>query len=70
MRLALESEDVVERLRAVRRYARSMPGPGAEDDEDDGTAPPFPPPPMHAPRYAGPVLEDWAPAEGDEILVS
>lgn len=70
VRQALESEDVIERLRAVRRYAREAPAPGAEEVGDGAGAPQFPPPPGDAPRWAGPVLEDWAPAEADEILVS
>lgn len=48
---------MVTRLRAIRRYTKS---------KDYGA--PFPPPPSDVPEYAGPVLEDWLPPQGDEIL--
>ncbi len=57
VRQELESEDIVARLRAVRRYAKSSNGA------------PFPPPPTEMPEYAGSALEDWLPAELDEIVV-
>lgn len=52
----MESEDIVNRLRAVRRYVKSSNG--AE----------FPPPPVDTPEYAGPLLTDWV-DEKDEILI-
>jgi hypothetical protein len=57
VRQDLESEDIVTRLRAIRRYAKSNNGA------------PFPPPPTEIPEYAGPALEDWKPADLDEIVV-
>jgi hypothetical protein len=56
IRQALESDDIVERLRAIRRYTQSYNG--AE----------FPPPPTQTPQYAGPLLSDWV-LESDEIVV-
>lgn len=56
VRQAMESEDIVNRLRAVRRYVKSSNG--AE----------FPPPPVDTPEYAGPLLTDWV-DEKDEILI-
>jgi hypothetical protein len=56
IRRDLESEDMVNRLRAIRRYTRS--NNGAE----------FPPPPVDTPQYAGPQLTDWV-QEADEIVV-
>ena len=61
VRKLLENDDALQRLRAVRRYGRSM----APED------PKFPPAPLEVPPYQGPMLEQWGPKppEGVEVLV-
>lgn len=61
VREALESDDVIRRLRAVRQYGRSM-SPETLD---------FPPAVPELPPFRGPMLGDWVPppAEGVEVLM-
>ena len=58
---ALQSGNALERLKAVRRYGRSM-GPEQPD---------FPPALPEVPPFRGPFLNDWVPEPGPgvEVLV-
>jgi hypothetical protein len=58
LRVELEDEEEVARLRAVARYATAAPG-GA----------PFPPPPKHVGPFRGILLEDWLDRKSDVVAV-
>ena len=59
VRIALESDNAMERLRAVRNYGRSW---GPEEPE-------FPPGVPEVPPFKGPLLEQWIPQPGPEVEV-
>ena len=59
LRKALESNDTIERLRAVRRYGRSW---APEEPE-------FPPAEPEVPPFRGPLLEQWIPQPSPEVEV-
>ena len=58
LRVELEDEQEVARLRAVARYATAAPG-GA----------PFPPPPTRVGPFRGILLEDWLDRKSDVVVV-